>query len=321
MGQNPEASQRVANAFSSAQTMYGGDPSKFIAAVRLFIAEPAMINRKDDSVRQEIALLATRWSNPTFLSNAQRTFESALRQPEFCPNIVGGNPDTKTSDCVALGTGSKWVGSGILVSKNVILTSSHLAQDYHLSHVWIGPEVDKDGNLSLLDESLTEHHSDFRRVDLAVVVLRNPTEVNVRKRANSNETSAAMNLLAVGYGYTNQNGQGAFDRRRSTLMIVSSNPCGPQDERDFCCRAAHEILAGSATKTTCYGDSGGPALAGEKLAGVVRAAATCDENYSRCDMASNFVRTAEHKQWIDEMIRKHSSENATRTAPPFRRPK
>lgn len=323
MAQDGDAARRVANAMNSARAMDEGDPAKFIAAVRLFIAEPELISRKDGYTRQEIARLASRWSTPNFHSNAQQTFDLAMRHPEIAPNIVGGNPDTTTMDCVALGTGSKWVGSGVLVSKNVILTSSHLAQDYNLTQVWFGPEVGNttNGKLLALDEALTEHHPDFRRVDLAVVVLANPVEVKVRERANSNETTAAINVLAVGYGYTNQAGKGVFDVRRSTLMVVSSNPCGGQDERNFCCRTGVEILAGSANKTTCHGDSGGPALAGVKLAGIVRAAATCDETYSRCDMASNFVRTAEHRRWIDDMIQKHSRANSMRFPPSLRLPR
>jgi V8-like Glu-specific endopeptidase len=214
--------------------------------------------------------------------------------------IINGQPDFRTRDCVALGTRDRWIGSGVFVSKNVILTAKHIAA-MHPVRAWYGPIIgpDGDGQELRLNTIRTDYHWN-QNVDLGIVVVDQPQNVDRLLLATAKETTAAGQLEVVGYGYTNENATGTVAQRYSVIMNITANPCSVEDVGIYNSRPGIEMVAGGQQADTCYGDSGGPALAGSKLAGII--SREVKEEDGRCDLGSIFVRTAEQKTWIEQEI-------------------
>jgi V8-like Glu-specific endopeptidase len=217
--------------------------------------------------------------------------------------IINGQPDFLNRNCVALGTRDRWIGSGVFVSENVILTAKHIAA-LRPVRAWYGPIIgpDGDGQELRLNTLRTDYHWN-QNVDLGIVVVEQPQDIDRLPLATANETTAADQLEVVGYGYTNKNATGTVAQRYSVSMNVTANPCSVEDEGTYNSKPGIEMIAGGQQADTCYGDSGGPALVGSKLAGIISREVKDEDG--RCDLGSIFVRTAEQETWIRQEIEKN----------------
>jgi V8-like Glu-specific endopeptidase len=273
-----------------------------VAAVQIHAALPDSI--PDQVSAREVAAAAQ--SGPLTAVITPNTSEemtrSKLHHQDFTL-IVHGQPDFDTTDCVALGTRDHWIGSGVFVSENVILTAKHIAA-LRPVRAWYGPIIgpNGDGQELRLNTLRTDYHWN-QNVDLGIVVVDQPQDVDDLLLATAEETTHADQLEVVGYGYTNKNATGTVAQRYSVIMNITANPCSVEDEGIYNSKPGIEMIAGGQQADTCYGDSGGPALVGSKLAGIIsREVKQVD---GRCDLGSIFVRTAEQETWIKQEIEKN----------------
>lgn len=299
-----QARKRIESAIEFAAKIDHPGTSRFMAAFRVSVAS-GVTDPGDRKVIDEIEGLARQWDDPTFLKNMTALAALGSKSGDAAATIIGGDPDDRHSECVAVGSDQGWIGSGVFVSRRVILTAKHVL-DQDPTRIWLGTQIGKEGQQLRLTKDRAHAPG---QADLAALILAEPCpDITVRERANRDESNGAESVLAVGYGSTHADG-GGENRLRMVALLANTraNPCnGATDADVFGCVRDIEFVSGGAGKDTCRGDSGGPAYlrASGKLVGItVRPVKETPRGH--CGLGGVFVRTAEHENWICDVIRKY----------------
>lgn len=239
------------------------------------------------------------WNNPEFVREFNTVIDKALKDGTVSISIVGGVPDNDHQDCVAVKTSRGWNASGVLVSDRVVLTAAHVYRDT-ANTIWVGSKIDEKGKAYSLDPHSAERHRGDS--DLAILVLAEGERVenpDLKKRGDATFTNSIKDVLAVGYGSTQADGAGFARERLYALLVNGPNPC-TAEQSSMDCKPKIEFISGGASKDTCNGDSGGGAYWEKTLVGITSRRVKVDG--VQCGLGGVFVRVAEHKDWIDEMI-------------------
>jgi hypothetical protein len=158
-----------------------------------------------------------------------------------------------------------WTGlcSGTLIAPDVVLTAGHCTE-IEPQAVLVG-SVDYGAPAGELVPiaSVTAYPDWQQSFDLAVVVLDAPVEgIAPRPVASSCTPHDGDDARVIGFGLDDPGGSGASTALETAIVAIDDAGC----TQDPACRAqlapGGELVAGGRGVAACYGDSGGPLLAG-----------------------------------------------------------
>ncbi len=183
-------------------------------------------------------------------------FRSAMREtPPVLPTIIGDvNVANFLTSCVAVvlknGAGHTFVGSGVLIAPDRVLTASHVGEGHPPTAFAVSAATDVNVNPSgvaltnVIDAAFVPGSA-----DLAVLLLQNDLNVEPAILANSS-TSITSPVMIAGYGLSNN--QEAGVRHSGSAAALS-----PENGFVFIRKLVSN--GGVSTSNPAPGDSGGPA--------------------------------------------------------------
>lgn len=223
-------------------------------------------------------------------------------------------------DCVAVGSGNDWWGSGVLVAPNVVVTAAHNrvkpGDETRLRQVFFGRDVRERGErIEILGEPhlyATPTGAAATVPDLAVLILAEsaPAHIQPRQFAPSavlDDLAQVHSVKIVGFGGDSPaSGVTNAGKRRKTDVPLYQRLCREADQKTLDCYSSFEFVAGREflNRGACPGDSGGPAYVlvpatGQwLLAGITRR--TTGPGTRACGDMSVHIRldTEDFIQWI-----------------------
>ena len=223
--------------------------------------------------------------------------------------IMGGQVDDNHPDCVAVGSNSRFGGSGTLIASRLVVTAGHCFYYGYTNWVLVG--ADQNGPLKALykvKQAITCPGYTFSNSsnDLCLLVLAEQvTNAAPRMIATKDMLALVSAGYIAGYGTTNNTGTLGFGLRRYAGPISFGNPAMSG------AYSAFELVAGaldmnldSIGMDTCEGDSGGPlyivnANGDEYLMGVTsRGVPPKHTNDPTCGLGGIYVRLDVFLPWI-----------------------
>ena len=213
--------------------------------------------------------------------------------------VVGGSPVSPDEfpDVVLV---AGWTGlcSGTLVAPDVVLTAGHCA-DIDPAAVLIG-SVDygvPGGELVPIDHVIA--YPDWQHAyDVAVVVLAEPVAGVAPRAIGESCASITGELRVLGFGLADPAGSGASSSLETALVPIDDDDCTHDPACDAAIAPGGELVAGGGGATACFGDSGGPLLAGDALVGIVSRAT--GEARTPCGGAAVYERADRVVDWIEQ---------------------
>lgn len=188
--------------------------------------------------------------------------------------ITESVPDEGDPAVVALVRDGRVVCSGVLIGPHTVLTAAHCAIAAREHHAIFGPSVALGRAVTISD---ARPHPRFDRAtwahDLALVTLREQVEV-APVDVDVAAPTVGETFSAVGFGVTASDRADAGIRRRGVSRVTEVSDL--------------ELRAEPGPGLACNADSGGPALFGARVLGVVsHGDATCSDHtsYARIDGA------------------------------------
>jgi hypothetical protein len=237
-------------------------------------------------------------------SLGERAFEAgyalafAPALPEIGPTIIGGS-ETKEGEFPTIGAllyDGVVICTGTLIRKDIVLTAAHCGLDksgkqlskkllaFSVRRVAImGPSykaIEIMPPPAPLAYDPKTHENDILLVQIdptpATTFYQLPDLVGDRLKGN-------VELVFIGYGKTRVKGRlvGAGKKRKVTIPIEDPGP------KTFVYRSK---------KNTCWGDSGGPALLGDRIVGVT----STGDRY--CNNYGIDTRVLPHVPWLDDYV-------------------
>jgi hypothetical protein len=193
-------------------------------------------------------------------------------KPEKYTDVVGIMPYIPTSGL------PKSLCTGVLISKNTVLTAAHCICDRVAKFVQFGSVVSSNSKAIAVKNSTifsgidctkyrtlsdAQKTKELKGRDLAVLELNEevPTELGIPRRIVDSTILSGWNqrsIRVVGYGLDERNQYGR--KIHADIALVSAR-CSSEEADVFGCAPALEIVAQSKdfSTDTCNGDSGGPA--------------------------------------------------------------
>ncbi|NVB81239.1 MAG: serine protease [Kofleriaceae bacterium] len=180
--------------------------------------------------------------------------------------IIGGQNATTTEfpTVVALeNSPGNWFCTGTLVDKDWVLTAAHCVEGETASGVKIRFDDDNVGNTSggrVVAVAEIHGHPGYDGYawdnDIAVIKLAQPVTDRAVTPIHRTTVGAATSITDVGYGDSDNNGGGAGILRK---VVVSTADCAQVGDPSVS-NANVLCFDGRLGKSSCYGDSGGPAF-------------------------------------------------------------
>ncbi len=321
--------EHIARAGRLADIISGGDPATF---TRAFIRAA---NMPDTIVTGALNAKTPLFSQPNFLpldvSQGMESMKASTNQAvvskyldaELATNLkkMLGNPGIyiwegkptgagEFKDCVAVNDGTAWRGSGVLISKNVVLTAAHCGIPSGVGYVGIGHDVGSAHKIYV--KYADPYPSTSPMVDLAILVLeKDVTDAETLPIASSVDGSPALKI--VGFGMTSNDSNSTGIKFQGDVPIIP-NTCNDQSQQIFGCNPGIELVAKGpvVTNDTCHGDSGGPGYVGDpdnRLLGVVtlRSISHTPTGKLDCGYGGVYLRLQPYIEWIKDEVTKYGA--------------
>jgi len=240
--------------------------------------------------------------------------ESALAQQELSHYaIIEPHPDTKNEfpECVALGTDSRWLCSGVLLGPNTVATAGHCleqaaAHNETLTRVSFGLTFTGARPATVASAMQAQYYvPNGRKNDLALVILDGASlddamrSVPPIRIAPTTLTTSAGAVREAGFGNTtNTSGSGT---RNWADVAMATSTCKPDAPTTYDCNERLEFVAKpiATPAGVCFGDSGGPAYVrdGDRwyVAGIASRPA---RGATGCGGSAIFVRLDQYVDWM-----------------------
>ncbi|MGH3793857.1 MAG: S1 family peptidase [Pseudonocardiaceae bacterium] len=224
------------------------------------------------------------------------------------PLVVGGEP-TSTSDypwMVALTTSasdSAYCG-GALVAPDRVVTAAHCISGYAPSSVRVivgrtdlrGAEGEE--RMVLRSWIDPDYRSPTQGADVAVLTLDRAVPYETLPLETSRSAyPAGRSATVLGWGYTSEGGPSSSTLRSAEMPLVADSDCAATF-REFDPQTM--VCAGDrgGGVDACYGDSGGPLIAGGRLIGITSWGSGC----ARARTPGVFVRIASYAAVIQTQL-------------------
>lgn len=169
-------------------------------------------------------------------------------------------------DSVAV-IGNNKLCSGVLVSKNTVLTAAHCYCDGVLDEVLIGTSIISPVDRIKIDKTKSEVFrpceqvkQDITKGDIALLRIERPATATPRAVGDLRTVLSEASVRAVGFGRTSS----AIGFKYQVNIVIASYQCNGQgfqgipDTQIYKCTPAFELVAAGLNRDTCGGDSGGP---------------------------------------------------------------
>lgn len=224
------------------------------------------------------------------------------------PLIVGGESAETSSYpwMVALTTSaseSAYCG-GALVAPDRVVTAAHCISGYMPSSVRVvvgrtdlrGSDGEERAVLRAWVDP--DYRSPTDGADVAVLTLdRSVPYETLPLETDQSAYPAGRAATVLGWGYTSEGGPSSPTLRRADLPLVADSDCAATF-REF--RSPAMVCAGNRAGgvDACYGDSGGPLIAGGRLIGITSWGSGC----ARARTPGVFVRVATYAAAIQEQL-------------------
>ena len=227
--------------------------------------------------------------------------EAPKQPPTVLPWQVpwGVAPDDPFVDVVAVGRGSGFDCTGVVVSPRVVLTARHCLP---AARVLIGNDVRQPSLTVRVVRSVVP----TAPADVAALVLEQALSVVARpRRALSNLPAPYGPLRLVGFGRTDVSGSTGFGVKRYIDVTAVGWGCDGERAAAMGCAPDSElVLPRSGGGDTCDGDSGGPVF--ERSAQGLRLIALTSRPIPgmdlRCGDGGIYTRIDSFDRWIQSVI-------------------
>lgn len=234
------------------------------------------------------------------------TADAPIRSDE--PYVVGGESTTTTQYpwMVALTTAASDAAycGGALIAPDRVLTAAHCISGYRPSSVRVIV-----GRTDLRSTQGVERqvqrawvHPDYRSptegADVAVLFLDRAVPYSTLPLETDQDAyPPGRPALVLGWGYTSERGPSSPVLRRAQIPLVADSDCAAI-YREFNPYAM--VCAGDAggRMDACYGDSGGPLIAGDRLIGVTSWGSGC----ARQGAPGVYSRVASYASEIEQQL-------------------
>lgn len=222
--------------------------------------------------------------------------------------ILGGEKTAGFPECVAVGDGTTWRSSGVLVAPNVVLTAGSVAASRNAERVFIGPQIDDKGGSVIRVRRVIIHPEYQQRAhlnDLAILILDEDVRLDELPRfAPSELINRADSIQVVGFGTEEERGLFGFGiKREVTIRVVSSSGVDPGAADSYGANPATELVAKDreAKKDANQGDGGGPAFVkgpdGRRFLAAIVLRATRNSK-RRAGDGSIYLRLDRYRDWV-----------------------
>jgi trypsin len=192
-----------------------------------------------------------------------------------------------------------WTGmcSGTLIAPDVVLTAGHCAEIDPKAVLVGSVDYGVPGGQLVAIASVTAYPDWQHAYDVAVITLAEPI-AGVVPRAIAMSCELPGELRVIGFGLRDPGGSGASSALATAMVRIDDPECTSDPACDPAIAPGGELVAGGAGATACFGDSGGPLLAGGALVGVVSRAT--GEASTPCGGPAVYERADRVVGWIEQ---------------------
>lgn len=238
---------------------------------------------------------------------ANQNAESNNSKQNCSMNIIGADADLPENDVrslstVGIATFSGGICSGIVVTKNLILTAGHCLREGKPQFILLGKREDKSSETRVVQNYLVHPNfeSEINVIQADIAWIKTTTDLPKRVPPAPLLTSPLKALpietILVGFGLQGAEDGAEVGEKKNVTTIIDSLITTPQKIGKYTYKNVLRI--GDASRGTCKGDSGGPAFIKYNNINYVVGVTSRAADNLECG-ASYYTYLTPYLQWIE----------------------